>query len=146
MFFGVFPLTRNIMKKKNIQAINVVANKARLMYNNFSALEEIMRFDDQASIECNLSKYLSRREDAKTPATRARWNYEIVSLFHSAAGILWNGKHHYKDDVINIDMVELKEYLREKARFFLAFKPSASSWQGKVRQAALKSLDLEELI
>lgn len=46
----------------------------------------------------------------------------------------------------NIDMDELKEFLRDQAKFFQVKKISSSMWSGQVREAALKSLDLEELI
>jgi len=90
--------------------------------------------------------YIERKNKAGTSSTRAKWYYEIITTFHAATAILHNGKHFYKSMVTDIDMDDLKEYLREQAKVHLSEKVSPNTWRGQVRIAALKSLDLEELI
>jgi len=45
-----------------------------------------------------------------------------------------------------IDMDEIKQFLKEKARTLLKEIPSEKSLSWQVREAALKSLDLEDMI
>ena len=130
------------MTKENCRKIEELVNKVRLMHDNLTALDEIIRFDHQGRVECELSKLISKRDIATTYVTKAKWNEKIVSIFHSASAILWNGEHHYKDEVKDIDMDERKEFLREKAKQFLTFEPKKPSWQYKVREATFKTLGL----
>ena len=48
--------------------------------------------------------------------------------------------------VKDIDMDDLKNYLRDRAIVLLSEKVSPTSWAGMTRAAALKGLDLEEMI
>jgi predicted RNA-binding protein with EMAP domain len=84
--------------------------------------------------------------DAQSERTRAKYYYEIITMFHSASAILHNGRYHYKDLMGDIDMEEIKQFLKEKAKSLLKEVPSRQSWSWQVREAALKSLDLDDMI
>jgi hypothetical protein len=134
------------MKQESIMAIHKASSNANQMHQDFTNLEKILRYHDHRfTKDSELSLYLEKRDNTKTSAT-AEWYYKIITIFHSASAILHNGKYHYQGMMTDIDMEELKEFLREKARFFLKKKVTPSTWAGQVRMAALKMLDLEELI
>ncbi len=135
-----------IMKKENKKAIIKAISTATSMHNDFSALAAILAYNGQDDNRIELSKYIQRRDLAKSRATKAKWYYEIITTFHAASAILHNGKHFYHCMVTDIDMDDLKDYLRERAKVLLSEKVSLSSWAGRVRAATLKTLDLEELI
>jgi hypothetical protein len=137
---------QRILKKKNERAIMTATSAATSMHANFSALAKILAYEGQYDERIELSKYIQRMSIAKSKATKAKWYYEIIKTFHSASAILHNGKYFYKCMVTDIDMDDLKHYLRERAIELLSEKVSPSSWGGRVRAATLKALDLEELI
>jgi hypothetical protein len=132
-------------KENNIPVWNAIHN-ARLMWGDFSALEKILLYNDGTNSRSELFKYIDRKNKATTPATKAKWYYEIINTFHAASAILHNSKITYKCMVTDIDMDDLKEHLKEQAKVHLAERVSPSTWRGQVRIAALKGLDLEELI
>ena len=135
-----------VMKKENKKAVMKAISTSTLMHDNFSALAAILAYDGQVDDRVELSKYIQRRDAATSKAAKAKWYHKIISIFYSASATFHNGKNRYPDMVKDIDMDDLKKYLRDKAIVLLAEKVSLSSWEGKVRAAALKFLDLEELI
>lgn len=136
----------SIMKKENKKAIMEAISAATSMHDNFSALAKILAYEGQYDERIEMSNYIQRMNIAKSKATKAKWYYKIITTFHSASAILHNGKYFYKCMVTDIDMDDLKHYLRERAKELLSEKVSPSSWAGRVRTATLKTLDLEELI
>ena len=134
------------MKKENLLAINDATHNARSMHHNFSALQKILLYDGTPDERIEMSMYIQRRDKAKSPVTKAKWYYKLITTFHAASAILHNGQHFYKCMVTNVDMDDLKNYLRERAKELLTEKPSVSSWAARVRAATLESLDLDEMI
>lgn len=137
-----------MITKKNEHAIDEVFQKVNLAENNFRALIEIMVFDTLETLDTRntLAKYYHKMINAKSAQARAKYYYEIITMFHSASAILHNGKYHYKDLMGDIDADEIKQFLKEKAKSLLKEVPSQQSWSWQVREAALKSLDLEDMI
>jgi len=137
-----------MISKRNERAIYEVSQKVNLAENNFRALIEIMVFDTLETLDARntLAKYYQKMIDAKSTQARAKYYYEIITMFHSASAILHNGKYHYNDLMGDIDADEIKQFLKEKARTLLKEIPSEKSWSWQVREAALKSLDLEDMI
>ena len=137
-----------MISKRNERAIYEVSQKVNLAENNFRALIEIMVFDTLETLDTRnmLAKYYQKMIDAKSTQARAKYYYEIITMFHSASAILHNGKYHYNDLMEGIDMDEIKQLLKEKARTLLKEIPSEKSWPWQVREAALKSFDLENMI
>lgn len=137
-----------MITKKNQRAIDEVFHKVYLAENNLRALIEIMVFDTLETLDTRnmLAKYYQKMIDAKSTQARAKYYYEIITMFHSASAILHNGKYHYNDLMEGIDMDEIKQFLKDKARTLLKEIPSEKSWSWQVREAALKSLDLEDMI
>lgn len=137
-----------MITKKNDLAINEVFHKVYLAENNFRALIEIMVFDTLKKMDTRnvLAKNYQKMIDAQSAKARAKYYSEIISMFHSASAILHNGKYHYKDLMRDIDMEEIKQFLKAKAKILLKEIPSQQSWSWQVREAALKSLDLEEMV
>lgn len=132
-------------KENNIPVQNAIHN-ARQLFGDFSALEKVLLYNEGTNSHSELLKYIEGKNKAKTDATRAKWYYKIITTFHAASAILHNSKHTYKCMVTDIDMNDLKAYLREQAKVHLSERVSPSTWRGQVRIAALKGLDLEELI
>ena len=137
-----------MITKKNDRAINEVFHKVNLAEHNFRALVEIMVFDTLKTLDTRniLAKNYQKMIDAQSAKTRAKYYSEIISMFHSASAILHNGKYHYKDLMEDIDMDEIKQFLKEKAKTLLEEKPSPQSRSWQIREAALKGLDLEDMI
>ena len=137
-----------MITKKNEHAIDEVFQKVNLAENNFRALIEIMVFDTLETLDTRnmLAKYYQKMIDAKSTQARAKYYYEIITMFHSASAILHNGKYHYNDLMGDIDADEIKQFLKVKATTLLKEKPNQNSWSWQVREAALKSLDLEDMI
>jgi len=137
-----------MISKRNERAIYEVSQKVNLAENNFRALIEIMVFDTLETLDTRnmLAKYYQKMIDAKSTQARAKYYYEIITMFHSASAILHNGKYHYNDLMEGIDMDEIKQFLKEKARKLLKEITSDKSWSWQVIEAALKSLDLEDMI
>ena len=137
-----------MISKRNERAIYEVSQKVNLAENNFRALIEIMVFDTLETLDTRntLAKYYHKMINAKSAQARAKYYYEIITMFHSASAILHNGKYHYKDLMGDIDADEIKQFLKEKAKSLLKEVPSQQSWSWQVREAALKSLDLEDMI
>lgn len=137
-----------MISKRNERAIDEVFHKVYLAENNLRALIEIMVFDTLETLDTRntLAKYYQKMIDAKSTQARAKYYYEIITMFHSASAILHNGKYHYNDLMGDIDANEIKQYLKVKATTLLKEKPNQNSWSWQVREAALKSLDLEDMI
>ena len=123
-----------------------VIRTSQSLHHNFTALEAILAYKGQVDDRNKLSKYIRRRYIVKSKAAKAKWYYKIISVFHSASAIFHNGQYFYKDMVKDIDMDDLKNYLRDRAIVLLSEKVSPTSWAGMTRAAVLKSLDLEEMI
>jgi len=73
-----------MISKRNERAIYEVSQKVNLAENNFRALIEIMVFDTLETLDTRnmLAKYYQKMIDAKSTQARAKYYYEIITMFH----------------------------------------------------------------
>lgn len=137
-----------MLSKKNNLSVHKAADNARQMHHDFSALMEILAFEDCDPFDTRITlvKYLQKKVFSKSAKTKAKYYYEIITMFHAATAILHNGRYHYKPLMEDVDLEEIKEYLKKHAMVLLKDKPYIHSWAWQVREAALKSLDLDDMI